>query len=187
VSGLDIAAFAVGGAGLLVSGGAFWYTRMQGVHTAKGATTAQEALAETTRIANESKAIAERSVAEAQRSADASEDSAASSRRSAKAAEDTASIDRAVRHDSCRPAQPEFIAAFRKDSSHGSPVFGTLTVGRDYRITAYGLFESGGQATLFGPELIRAGMPKEFHIVTLPALYPDRRADGHARTRSFAS
>jgi hypothetical protein len=109
-------------------------------------------------------------VTEAKRAAGAAEDSAVHARRAAEAAEVTAAIDRAARHHGCRPAQPEAIAGFRRQGiSPGAAIFGTITVGLDYRVAAVGVFAgSGGVTTLFGPELVRAGMPKEFHIQTLP-------------------
>jgi hypothetical protein len=78
-------------------------------------------------------------------------------------------MDRATRHHSCRPVHPGAIKGFRKTGvTPGSSVFGEITVGLDYRVTAIGVFESDSTTPLFGPELVRTGMPKEFHIQTLP-------------------
>lgn len=98
-------------------------------------------------------------------SADAAEDSAEAARRSADADTAVAAIERDRQHRELTPQAPPTIEAFHK----GNSLFGSITVPRDYRVAADGIYRAGGSQKLALPLLLRANQQQEFQI----ELWPD--------------
>lgn len=101
-----------------------------------------------------------------------SRDSAVSARESARAAELTAKLDRDARHDLYAPVRPAAIRTWLQADSHaGASLFGEITVGRDYRMSAIGRYDTNSTYDIAHGRLVRANVPTKFALETWP---PDR-------------
>lgn len=93
-----------------------------------------------------------------------SRDSAEASRDSANEAAKVSRIENQRQHEAFRPELPNEIEAQKRDAS----LFGSITVDRDYRIAATGLYDESSSHEIGMPLLIRAGQPQSFQIDHLP-------------------
>jgi hypothetical protein len=102
-----------------------------------------------------------------------SRESAVSARESARAAEETAKLERDARHDLYGPVPPAAIRTWLQAATHvGVTLFGEITVGRDYQMSAIGRYATNSAYDIAHGRLVRANVPIRFALETWP---PDRR------------
>lgn len=104
-----------------------------------------------------------------ERSASAAEQSAADAKRSADAAEATAKLERDARHDLYAPVPPAAIPTRLQASRAGASLFGEITVGRDYRMSAIGRYDKRSTYDIAHGRLVRANVPTKLTLETWPA------------------